>query len=26
MCTQQGRSIKDSMAWAESEIEGFMRT
>jgi ABC-type glycerol-3-phosphate transport system substrate-binding protein len=26
MCTQQGKSIKNSMAWAESEIEGFMRT
>jgi ABC-type glycerol-3-phosphate transport system substrate-binding protein len=25
-CTQQGQSVKDSMTWAESEIEGFMRT
>ena len=26
MCTQQGKSINDAMAFAESEIEGFMRS
>ena len=26
MCTQQGKSIDQAMAFAESEIEGFMRT
>jgi len=26
MCTQQGKSVKDSMSWAASEIEGFMRS
>jgi hypothetical protein len=25
-CTQQGASIKDAMAWADSEVEGFMRS
>jgi ABC-type glycerol-3-phosphate transport system substrate-binding protein len=25
-CTQQKQSVKDAMAWAESEIEGFLRT
>ena len=25
MCTQLKKSIDDSMNWAESEIEGFMR-
>jgi len=24
--TQQGQSFDDAMSWAESEIEGFMRT
>jgi len=26
MCTQQGKSIEQAMTFAESEIEGFMRT
>jgi ABC-type glycerol-3-phosphate transport system substrate-binding protein len=26
MCTQQKKPIKDSMAWAASEVEGFMRS
>jgi len=25
-CTQSGKSINAAMDWAESEIEGFMRT
>jgi ABC-type glycerol-3-phosphate transport system substrate-binding protein len=25
-CTQQGRSVDDAIAWAESELEGYMRT
>jgi hypothetical protein len=25
-CTQQGRSIDDAIAWAESELEGYMRS
>jgi hypothetical protein len=26
MCTQQGKSVNDAMTFAESEIEGFMRS
>jgi len=26
MCTQSGKSIEAAMSWAESEIEGFMRS
>jgi ABC-type glycerol-3-phosphate transport system substrate-binding protein len=26
MCTQSGKSIETAMTWAESEIEGFMRS
>jgi ABC-type glycerol-3-phosphate transport system substrate-binding protein len=25
-CTQQGRSVDQAIAWAESELEGYMRT
>jgi hypothetical protein len=25
-CTQQGRSIEDAIAFAERELEGYMRT
>ena len=25
-CTQSGKSIEAAMNWAESEIEGFMRS
>jgi ABC-type glycerol-3-phosphate transport system substrate-binding protein len=25
-CTQQGKSVKDAIAWAEQELEGYMRT
>jgi hypothetical protein len=26
MCTQQGKSIDQAITFAESELEGFMRT
>jgi hypothetical protein len=25
-CTQQGQSIEQAIAWAEQELQGFMRT